>query len=219
MDPLGDPVVVRAPGGWVTRYTVALWEPGPRDIALPPVWRLAPNGRTDSLAGGIAHVDVRSVIPDSLKRPEPRSAIAPLRPERRRPLVLLLAIAAAAGLLAGGVRWRRRPAGASGPDLRVPVEREVPDARWLAADEPKAVSARATERLRAAVARAYPRASVALSTTECLAILEREMPDIPFRQLVDVLTQLERVAFGPAQGAEVAALAERARALAGELTS
>jgi hypothetical protein len=181
------------------------------------VWRLAPNGRTDSLPGGTAHVDVRSVIPDSVKRPEPRPALAPLRPERRRPLVLLAAVALSAGLLVGGVWWRRRPGPPPGEALPVPVEGEVPDARWLAAGEPKAVAARATERLRAVIARAHPRASLALSTTECLAVLEREMPDIPYRQLADVLTQLERASFGAAQGGEVAALVERARALAAEV--
>ena len=64
---------------------------------------------------------------------------------------------------------------------------------------------------------AHPRASTALSTPECLGVLEHELPDIPLRQLTDVLTQLERVAFASAHGADVAVLAERARALAREL--
>jgi hypothetical protein len=50
-----------------------------------------------------------------------------------------------------------------------------------------------------------------------LGVLEHELPDIPLRQLTDVLTQLERVAFASAHGADVAVLAERARALAREL--
>ncbi len=44
-----------------------------------------------------------------------------------------------------------------------------------------------------------------------------QIPDIPLRQLTEVLTQLERVGFASAQGAEAAVLAERARALAREL--
>jgi hypothetical protein len=101
--------------------------------------------------------------------------------------------------------------------LHVPLEGEVPDARWLAAGEPKAVAARAAGQLRVAIARGHPRASQALSTAECLAVLADELPDIPLRQVTDVLTQLERVAFASAHGADVALLADRARALVQEL--
>jgi hypothetical protein len=181
------------------------------------VWRLAPDGRADSLPGGTVRLDVRSVIPDSVKQPQPRSAIAPLRPDRRNPAPLLLAIAVSAVALAGAIVWRRRPSRGLPPTPHVPLDGEVPDARWLAAGEPKAVAARAAGGLRVAIARAHPRASPALSTAECLAILERELPDIPLRQITDVLTQLERVAFASAHGADVAVLAERARALVREL--
>jgi hypothetical protein len=117
----------------------------------------------------------------------------------------------------GAIAWRRRPSRVVPPVPPAPLEGEVPDARWLAAGEPKAVAARAAGWLRIAIARAHPRASPALSTAECLAILEHEVPDIPLRQVADVLTQLERVAFASAHGADVAVLAERARALAREL--
>lgn len=214
---LGDPAVLRSPDGWVIRYPLVVWVTGPRTVALPPVWRLAPDGRTDSLPGGTVRLDVRSVIPDTLKEPQPRSAIAPLRPQRRNPAALLIAIIASAALLAGAIAWRRRPSRIVPPALPVPLEGEVPDARWLAAGEPKAVAARAIGQLRAAIARAHPKAATALSTTECLAVLGTELPDIPLRQVADVLTQLERVAFASAHGADVAALAGRARALAQEL--
>lgn len=214
---LGDAAVLRTPGGWLIRYPVVAWTTGAHTIALPPVWRLAPDGRADSLAGGAARFDVRSVIPDSVTQPQPRGAIAPLRPNRRRPGVLLLAIAASAALLAGAIAWRRRPGRPPVAPPQVPLEREVPDTRWLAAGEPKAVAARAARHLRMAIARAHPDAFVALSTTECLAALKHTIPDIPLRQLTEVLTQLERVAFASAQGAEAAVLAERARALAREL--
>jgi hypothetical protein len=214
---LGDPAVLWAPDGWVIRYPVVVWVPGTRTIGLPPVWRLAPDGRTDSLPGGTARLDVRSVIPDSVTQPQPRSAIAPLRPDRRNPTPLLVAIAVSAAALAGAIAWRRRPSRAVPSDPQVPLEGEVPDARWLAAGEPKAVAARAAGQLRVAIARAHPRASPALSTTECLSILKSELPDIPLRQVSDVLTQLERVGFAAAHAADVAVLAERARALAREL--
>jgi hypothetical protein len=214
---LGDPAVLRAPDAWVIRYPIVVWVTGAHTIAMPPVWRLAPDGRTDSLPGGSVRLDVRSVIPDSVKQPQPRAAIAPLRPERRSPAPLLLAIAASAVVLAGATAWRRRPGRRAPAIPHVPLEGEVPDARWLAAGEPKAVAARAAGRLRVAIASAHPRASPGLSTAECLAVLEHELPDIPLRQVTDVLTQLERVAFASAHGTDVAVLAERARALAREL--
>ena len=214
---LGDPAVLRAPDGWVIRYPVGGWVVGMPVGVLPPVWRLAPDGRTDSLPGGTARLDVRSVIPDSTTDPQPRGAIAPLRPERRNPVPPLLAIVASAVVLAGASAWRRRHSRIAARTLQAPLEGEVPDTRWLAAGEPKAVAARAMGRLRAAIATAHPRGSIALSTSECLAVLEGELSDIPFRQVADVLTQLERVAFASSHGVDIAVLAERARALAGEL--
>lgn len=214
---LGDPAVLRAPGGWVIRYPLVAWVTGTHAIVLPPVWRLAPDGRTDSLSGGTARLDVRSVIPDSTRDPQPRGAIAPLRPERRNPAPPLLAIVASVLALAGASVWRRRRSRAVPRALHVPLEGEVPDTRWLAAGEPKAVAARAAAQIRSAIAATHPRASTARSTTECLAVLEHELPDIPFRQVADVLTQLERVAFASAHGIDIAVLAERARALAREL--
>ena len=217
IEPLGEPVVARRGNGWVIRYAVAVWAPGTRDVVLPPAWRLAPDGRTDSLPGGVATVTIWSVIPDDVQHLEPQAALAPFRPERRRPAAPVAAIAVSAVLLAAGIGWRRRPLRAVPPAPHVPREPEVPDARWLAAGEPRAVAARAAGQLRAAIARAHPRASPALSTAECLATLEQRVPDVPLRQLADVLAQLDRVAFASAQGADVALLAERARALAREL--
>lgn len=219
-EPLTDPGVLRAPGptgGWIVRYAVALWTPGEHTLTLPPVWRLGPNGETDSLPGGRARVQVRRVIPDSVSQPQARGAIAPLRPERRSALPALAAAALAGGLLAGVLALRRRSRTAK-PSPEAPVEPQVPDARWLGAGEPRAVAARAAAQLRIALARAYPRASPALSTAECLAILAHDVPPERLRPLAELLPQLDRVAFSPppAKGADVAALARQARALAEE---
>jgi hypothetical protein len=219
-EPLADPGVLRAPGpagSWTVRYAVAVWTPGPHTIGLPPVWRLGPNGETDSLPGGHARVDVRSVIPDSLKAPQTRGAIAPLRSDGRSVLPVLAAVVLAGGVLAGAVALRRRPRQAQ-PAAQLPVEPQVPDARWLGAGEPRAVAARAAALLRGALARAHPRASPALSTAECLAILAQEVPAERLRPLAELLPQLDRVAFSPppVSGADVAALARQARTLAQE---
>jgi len=218
VEPLGDPVVRRAssPDGWVVRYPVAAWAPGAHTVSVPPIWRLGPDGRADSLPGGSAAFVITSVIPDTVRQPEPRAAIAPIRSTRRYPLAATLAVVLCAGLLAAGVRWRRRPPRPPGVHPHVPLEPEVPDARWLAAGEPKAVAARAVLQLRVAIAHTVPGANLALSTTECLAAVERARPDAPLRELRAALEQLDRVEFASAHGADVAALAVRARALARE---
>src|SRR5256885_2995343 len=111
VEPLGDPVVRRAssPDGWVVRYPVAAWAPGAHSVSVPPIWRLGPDGRADSLPGGTAVFVISSVIPDTVRQPEPRAAIAPIRSERRNPLAAAFAAVLSAGLLAAGGRWRRRP--------------------------------------------------------------------------------------------------------------
>lgn len=219
MEALGEPVVVRAVDRWVVRYPVVAWRAGPHRIALPPLWRLGPDGRADSLAGGSVAFELRSVIPDTVKAPQPRPAVDPLRAESRHPLPLAIALLASGALLAAGLRWRRRPpraAPAAPPPAARPV---VPDARWLAAVEPKAVAARAAGAVRIALARAVPAAHEALGTEECLAIVARERPGAPLRDLAEVLRALEQVAFAAAHGADVGALAARARRLAQELVT
>ncbi len=218
VEPLADPTVLRSAGGWVVRYAVVAWKPGVHKLGLPPLWRLAPDGRADSTAGGTASLSVASVIPDSLRSPSPQGLLAPLRAGHRDPLPPLAALALAAGLLAAGVVARRRRPRTLEPAPPVPLEREVPDTRWLAAGEPKAVAARAIWRLRAALARAIPEAHPALDTAECLQAVERVRPNAPLRELRDLLEQLDRVAFASAHGTDVAALSAMARRLARELT-
>lgn len=218
---LGDPVVVPRDGGggggWTVRYPIVAWMPGVLTAEMPPLWRLGPDGSADSLPGGTAVVRVASVIPDSVRAPAPQPALAPLRIARRTPLPGLAALLASAGMLAGLVAWRRRRPRAvpAGPALA--LDPEVPDARWLAAGEPKAVAARASQRLRGAIARAVPAAHEALSTPECLAVVAGARPDAPVRELRELLVALEQVAFATAHGVDVAPLAARARALALEL--
>jgi hypothetical protein len=216
-EPLGDAVVLRVEGGWMVRYPVVAWAPGVVATAMPPLWRLGPDGSADSLPGGTATFRVASVIPDSVATPAPRPALAPLRLSRRTPLPALAALLLSAGMLVGVVAWRRRSprAAPAVPDLE--LDPEVGDTRWVAAGEPRAVAARAAHRLRGAIAHAVPEAHRALSTSECLAVVERARPDAPLRQLRELLGALDQVAFATAHGVDIGPTAARARALAEEL--
>jgi len=217
VEPLGDPAVLRTANGWIVRYAVVAWKPGTHRLTLPAIWLVAPDGRADSSAAGAATFRVGSVIPDSLLRPSPQGLLAPLRAAHENPLPPLVAASLAVGLLILGVAQRRRSPRVLEPAPLVPLEREVPDTRWLAAGEPKAVAARAIWRVRTALAHAVPAAHDALDTAECLAVVEQTRPDAPLRELGDLLQQLDRVAFASAHGMDVAALSAMARRLARDL--
>ncbi len=217
-EPLGDAEVLATPrsGDWIVRYTVVAWTPGSITLEMPSVWRLGPDGSADSLAGGSATFRVASVIPDSVKSPAPQPSLEPLRRERLSAIPVLASVLVAAGALLGLIAWRRRSPreAADGPTLA--GGGEIADGRWLSAGEPKAVAARAAHGLRSALARSIPAAHEGLSTAECLAVVERVRPDAPVRDLRELLTALDQVAFAAAHGVDVAPLAARARALARE---
>lgn len=218
-EPLGDPVVFTSSlsGQWMVRYAVVAWTPGDITLAMPPLWRLGPDGTSDSLSGGTATFHVASVIPDSVKAPAPQPSLGPLRLDRSSPLPVIAAVFLAGGALLLLILWRRRGPRSVAAGQGLAVAAAVPDSRWLAAGEPKAVAARAAQALRRALALAVPDAHEALSTAECLAAVERARPDVPLRDLRELLLALDQVAFATAHGVEVAPLAARARALARDL--
>jgi hypothetical protein len=218
-EPLGDAVVIAVPDGWMVQYAVVAWAPGSMSLDMPPLWRLGPDGTADSLAGGTATFRVASVIPDSATAPAPQPSLGPLRLTRVSPIPVVAALLLAVGALLGLIAWRRRSPRlvADGPALA--LDPEMPDERWLAAGEPKAVAARAAQRLRSAIARTMPDAHEALSTAECLAAVERARPDAPLRELRELLNTLDQVAFATAHSVNVVPLAARARALAQEFSS
>jgi len=216
---LGDAIVVPASGAWVVRYAVVAWTPGEMSLDMPPLWRLGPDGTADSLSGGTATFRVASVIPDSVRAPAPQPAIGPLRLDRSSPFPVIAAVLLAAGTLLLLILWRRRGPRSAVAGQSLAVDAEVPDARWLSAGEPKAVAARAAQRLRRALSHTIPEAHEALSTEECLAAVERARPNAPLRDLRELLLGLDQVAFATAHGVEVAPLAARARALARELSA
>ena len=217
---LADAVVFpsSASGDWIVRYVVVAWAPGDITLDMPPLWRLGPDGTADSLTGGRAVFRVASVIPDSVRSPVPQPSLGPLRLARASPIPVAAAVLLAAGGLLILIGWRRRAprGGAATASPLLAIDAEIPDARWLAAGEPKAVAARAAQRLRTALAHAIPDAHEALSTAECLAAVERARPDAPLRALRELLEALDQVAFASAHGVDVAPLAARARALARE---
>ena len=219
-EPLGDAAVLASsrPGEWVVRYSVVAWAPGQIALDMPPLWRLGPEGSADSIPGGSVSFHVASVIPDSVKSPEPQPALGPLRLDHASLVPVIGAVVLAGLALLILIGWRRRAARVvadGGP--RLAVDAEIADDRWLTAGEPKAVAARATHRVRSALAHAIPDAHEALSTAECLAAVERARPSAPIRDLRELLQALDQVAFATAHGTDVAALAKRARALAREL--
>lgn len=219
VEQLGDPSLIARPNGWTVRYLVVAWKSGSSTIAMPSLWRLGPDGSTDSLAGGTVTLRLASVIPDTVTAPQPQPSLGLLRLDRTRVIPLLVAIMLAAGALLGFVVWRRRAPRRLADAVAFGTDAEVSDQRWLAAGEPKAVAARAAQRLRHALARAIPEAHEALSTTECLAVVERARPNAPLRDLRELLQALDQVAFASVHGADVAPLAARARALARQLST
>src|SRR2546430_2489059 len=126
---LGEPLVRRGPEGWLVRYPIVAWTPGAHTLALPPVWELRPDGRADSVSGGVAGFFVQSVIPDSVLGPEPRGALAPVRLARYNVLPTAAALLIAGVSLALGLRWRRRAPQELPAPPHPPREPEVPDAR------------------------------------------------------------------------------------------
>lgn len=214
VEPLADAQVFSRGSDWVVRYTVVAWSPGEQHVTVPPVWRLGARGEADSVPGGVAAFTIASVIPDSVKAPQPRPALTPIRSEHRDPAPPLAALLISGASLALAIWWRRRRA----RRIAVPPTREsaspVADERWLAIGEPKAVAARAAGLLRAVLARVVPDAHGGLSTSECLAVVKQHRPPDQIAQLEVVLGALDAVAFGGSVRVDVAALAQRARTLA-----
>jgi hypothetical protein len=95
---------------------------------------------------------------------------------------------------------------------------DVPDVRWLAAGEPRAVAARASARLRGAIARAVPAAHEALSIDQCLAALQGAQPRAPVAALRETLIGLTEAQFAATHDADAGVLAVRAAALSRQLT-
>lgn len=209
LEPLRQPVVLARGEGWVVRYAIAFFTPGPQRLAMPAIGVTYRDGRMESLSGGALDVVVRSVLPDGDPLPDPRSSLGPMtRSSRRVEPVLILAGAVLIVVGVWGVYRRRarpRPVwSAGGGTVAVPV------ARWVAAGESRAAAALTMDGMRTRIAELVPEANRSLSAEECLQQLEALRPEWPLQELGEVVQALERASFAPAVGGDPLALAERA---------
>lgn len=216
IESLGDPMARRSGEVWTVRYPVAAWTPGAHAIAIPPIWRLGPDAQADSVPGGTATFQVQRIIPDSATAPAPKPALDPLRADQRDPRPVVLAVVAVMALLGAALWWRRRPPRGLPAPIVSPRKHDIADARWIDAGEARAVAARASGRLRTALAAAVPEAHLGLSTVECLAVAEQARPQA-FPALATVLSGLDEVAFATRSKIDVRRLADQAHELAGDL--
>ena len=215
--PLGDPVVKPVPGGDTVRYAVVVWTAGPHHFTLPTLWLVGADGKSDSLAGGAADVEVRSVLPADSAGAAPKALLPPVdvRPPSPWPPLIAGILSAAALVIAVRLRWRGpRPTPAAAEFV---TAGPAPDDRWLGAGEPKAVAARASRALRRALARVVPDANESLPVREALAAAEGRIPGATFRRIREALLTLDQVSYAVAHGADVARVAADARELAREL--
>ena len=214
---LGDPRVDLGATADTVRYAIVAWTAGAHRFRLPTLWLVGAGGRSDSLTGGDGAVTVRSVIPADSARPSPKALLPPLdpRPDSLWPPVLAAALGLAGLFLV--VRLRRRGPRSTAPPAEFVMGGGAPDARWLAAGEPKAVAARAARVLRQSLARVVPDALESLPVREALDAAEGKMPGTTFRRVRESLLALDQVAFAVAHGTDVGQVTAEARALAREL--
>lgn len=210
LEPLGEPTVRRGEGAADLTYRVALFEPGRQAVAMPDIELMMLDGRVETVFGDTAWVEVHSVLPAGDSLPPPAASRGPLARSVVRwwPLGTLLGLT----LTITGVWgwWRRRvaPRPAHGWSTAEPAP--APLQRWMTAGELRAVAASVADRVREAIAERVPAAGRHLDTESCLAVLERERPEWPLRDLGGVLRELERARFAPAVPGDAALLVDEA---------
>jgi hypothetical protein len=139
LEPLGPPEVTSSGREIQIRYPVVFWRPGTHRIDMPAVIVVRSDGFSDTLAGGTASIEVRSVLPpgakpDSLKPAPPAEAVARSTPSPI-PLTLLVVLAALV-LIPLHWWWRKRgptPPAIAGPVFAPPDPKDI--AEWVEAGE------------------------------------------------------------------------------------
>lgn len=139
LEPLGPPEVASSGREITIRYPVVFWRPGTHRVEMPAVIVVRSDGFSDTLAAGVATIEVRSVLPpgarrDSLAPAPPAEAVARSSPS---PIpVILLPVLAILALLPLHWWWRRRGRGTSEVVMPAGVQlgaREI--ATWVEAGE------------------------------------------------------------------------------------
>ncbi len=129
VDALAEAAVRQDSAGWDVEYFLVAWSAGPQVVVIPPVWRLGPDGTTDSLPGGEVALDVRSVLPAGDPHPTPQPALAPIQRPWRRPWAPVAAGLLAVALVASGTALAAAPTPATAPGVRSPARAGCPGRR------------------------------------------------------------------------------------------
>lgn len=210
--PLRAPTVERR-GGVRAQYLLAVFEPGTHQIAMPDIELVYPDGRLETIPGGVVTVRVGSLLPAGDSLPPPR----PVRePVMRRVVHAAPAVWLAAGVLLLFVAWgwwRRRaeprPAWAV---AETPSEAfDLP--LWLSAGEPRAVATVTLHRLRSHVAGILGRDDHALDIEGWLREVRHARPVWPLDECREVARSLERASFAAAVPIDMIALADETEML------
>ncbi|MFQ5702992.1 MAG: hypothetical protein ACE5HT_03130 [Gemmatimonadales bacterium] len=210
---LAQPNLGYSEGSVVVSYTLAFFEPGSVELAMPDLELIDQDGIVEHVSGGTALVTVRSVLPQEDSALGAKPSLGPFVRASKRPEYLGITVLLA---VAGLVTWtslRRRRARRPVQSVAVPGEIEVPLLEWARAGESRAVAAATSDRLRHRIAQRFPDAGRDLTTEQCLAAIEIGRPDWPVRDIADTLRDLDRARFAPAISHDVLDLVERAEAL------
>lgn len=218
IEPLSPPQIVPANGGLLVRYALALFAPGRHELAMPSFELVYPDGAVELVLGDTANIAVGSVIPDSVARPQPRPSLAPIPRVAHRlgPVVALLA-GVSVLLVLWAVLRRRRGRAAEPPPAPADEAPALPLVRWLALGERRAVASLTADRVRRRLEALVPAAGRGLGLDECLAVVSRERPGWPLRELETVLSALDRARFAPLTADDAAELVDRVDVLLGQL--
>lgn len=203
LQPLSAPRWSYAEGTVQVAYELALFRVGSQDVMLPELELVYPGGRTETVPPGVVTIDVRSVLPDSVSRPEPKPSLAPVpqSPRRRLPVVALPLATILLTTAAAVRRRRRRPRPA--PPAVVAEAVHAPLESWIAAGESRAVASLVALRLRAAIADAVPGAGEKLGAGAPADAMLAQAEDLGAGEVVTVMRALERARFSPAAPADI----------------
>lgn len=200
------------------RYVIALFEPGSHRVALPDIEILSATGPSRFVPGDTISIILRPVLPASDTALSPQPSLAPMarRVRRIEPLLILTMSVGVIGVAWGALRLRRHT---SEPLQQQPFEKpEVPLSAWARAGEARAAAAVTAERLRGFLAERVPGADSILDPERFAEYLGANS-DLPVRDIVGLLTALERAKFAPAFASDVMVLVDEVDQLIADLSS